>query len=102
MISSGSQHHDIQEQRFPRVILLSSYIQRLLGRLGEAARHGDSADTDTNDTSSGYHTDMPISQQWATRYIRRKYYLQLYNLHISIGKMDMIGLREIKEKNRKL
>lgn len=62
MLFLGSQHHDIQEQRLPGIVLLSSYEQRLLGCLGKATRDVDSADTDSDDTSSGYHTDVSISE----------------------------------------
>lgn len=60
LYSVGSQYHNIQEQRLPGTVLLSSHEQRLLGCVGKATRGGDSADTDTHDTGSGCHTDVSI------------------------------------------
>lgn len=59
----GSQYHNIQGQWLPGAIFLSSHEQRLLGCVGETTWSGDSADTDSYDTSSGYHTDMSILEQ---------------------------------------
>jgi len=62
LYSLGSEHHNIQEQRLPGTVLLSSHGQRLLGCVGKATRSGDSADTDTHNSGSGCHTDVSIPE----------------------------------------
>lgn len=62
LFSLGSEHHNIQEQRLPGTVLLSSHGQRLLGCVGKATRSGDSANTDTYNSGSGCHTDVSVPE----------------------------------------